>query len=86
MNNNIVALALDEMTGNKAELCGKRVIVYYNGVEIDATFVVWDSCLACTGGGRLDFSMSALSVINPNACALGIVPGISWKVVDEQII
>ncbi|KAJ3378881.1 hypothetical protein HDU84_007226 [Entophlyctis sp. JEL0112] len=86
MNNNIVALALDQVTNHKAELCGKRVIVYHNGVEVNATFVVWDSCLACTGGVRLDFSLSALSAIDADACTLGVVPGISWKVVDEQII
>ncbi|KAJ3211093.1 phosphomevalonate kinase [Entophlyctis luteolus] len=85
-NNNIVALALDQVTNHKAELCGKRVIVYHNGVEVNATFVVWDSCLACTGGVRLDFSLSALSAIDADACTLGVVPGISWKVVDEQII
>ncbi|TPX66765.1 hypothetical protein CcCBS67573_g07722 [Chytriomyces confervae] len=85
-NNNIVALALDQMNANKAGLCGKRVIVKYNGQVVDATFVVWDSCAACTGGVKLDFSVSALSAIEPAACTLGNVGGIEWEVVDEQVI
>ncbi|KAI8828229.1 hypothetical protein BJ741DRAFT_627107 [Chytriomyces cf. hyalinus JEL632] len=85
-NNNIVALALDQMNANKAGLCGKRVIVKYNGRVVDATFVVWDSCAACTGGVKLDFSVSALSAIEPAACTLGNVGGIEWEVVDEQVI
>ncbi|KAJ3238602.1 hypothetical protein HDU81_007522 [Chytriomyces hyalinus] len=85
-NNNIVALALDQMNANKANLCGKRVIVKYNGRVVDATFVVWDSCAACTGGVKLDFSVSALSAIEPAACTLGNVGGIEWEVVDEQVI
>lgn len=85
-NNNIVALALDQMNANKTNLCGKRVIVKYNGRVVDATFVVWDACAACTGGVKLDFSVSALSAIEPSTCYLGVVPGMEWDVVDEQII
>ncbi|KAI9349510.1 hypothetical protein BDR26DRAFT_915248 [Obelidium mucronatum] len=85
-DNFIVALALDQMNANKANLCGKRVIVKYNGIEVSGSFVVWDSCAACTGGVRLDFSLSALLAINPDACFKGVVPGISWEVTDEQVI
>ncbi|KAJ3357973.1 hypothetical protein HDU83_000030 [Entophlyctis luteolus] len=84
--NYIVALAKDEMDSNKAGLCGKRVQVYYNGVAVDATFYVWDSCVACEGGVRLDFSLTALMSINSNVCNLGIVSGISWQVLDEQVV
>ncbi|KAJ3006545.1 UNVERIFIED_CONTAM: hypothetical protein HDU68_004012, partial [Siphonaria sp. JEL0065] len=85
-DNFIVALALDQMNTNKANLCGKRVNVKYNGVPVAGNFVVWDSCAACTGGVRLDFSLSALESINGNACQMGVVPGISWEVTDEQVI
>ncbi|KAJ3032108.1 UNVERIFIED_CONTAM: hypothetical protein HDU68_004418 [Siphonaria sp. JEL0065] len=85
-DNFIVALALDQMNANKAILCGKRVNVEYNGVPVPGNFVVWDSCAACTGGVRLDFSLSALESINGNACQMGVVPGIRWEVTDEQVI
>ncbi|KAJ3357974.1 hypothetical protein HDU83_000031 [Entophlyctis luteolus] len=84
--NLIVALANDEIAANKSGLCGKRVQVYYNGAAVDATFYVWDSCVACDGGVRLDFSLSALMSINSNVCELGIVSGISWEVLDEQVV
>ncbi|KAJ3062588.1 hypothetical protein HDU98_001534, partial [Podochytrium sp. JEL0797] len=83
-DNNIVALAIDQMNGNKDTLCGKRVIVSYDGKVVPGTFVVWDSCVACTGGVRLDFSLGALLEIEPNTCHMGVVPGISWEVTDEQ--
>ncbi|KAI8618205.1 hypothetical protein BC830DRAFT_1216788 [Chytriomyces sp. MP71] len=85
-DNFIVALALDQMNANKAVLCGKRVKIYRNGQPVLGNFVVWDSCAACTGGVRLDFSVSALMSIDSRACELGVVPNISWEVVDEQVI
>ncbi|KAJ3060710.1 hypothetical protein HDU98_003365, partial [Podochytrium sp. JEL0797] len=85
-DNHIVALALDQMNANKAGLCGKQVVVKYNGQVVQGNFVVWDSCEACTGGVRLDFSLGELLGINADACALGIVPGISWEVTDVQVI
>ncbi|KAJ3112519.1 hypothetical protein HK100_002303 [Physocladia obscura] len=85
-NNYIVALAVDQMNSNKAGLCGKQVIVSYNGKVVPEIFVIWDACAACSGGVRLDFSVTALLGINPNACALGLVPGITWQVTDTQII
>ncbi|KAJ3067786.1 hypothetical protein HDU98_009024 [Podochytrium sp. JEL0797] len=85
-NNYMVALALDEMNANKAGLCGKQVIIKYNGVVQPGNFVVWDSCPACTGGVRLDFSLGALQAIAPDVCTTGIVPGITWEVTDVQVI
>ncbi|KAJ3064722.1 hypothetical protein HDU98_011889 [Podochytrium sp. JEL0797] len=85
-NNYMVALDITKMTGNKATYCGKRVIVSYKGQVMPGNFVVWDSCLACAGGGRLDFSLGALQQIEPNACQLGVVSGMSWEVTNEQVI
>ncbi|KAI8609531.1 hypothetical protein BC830DRAFT_1150064 [Chytriomyces sp. MP71] len=85
-NNNIVALALDEMNANKAGLCGKRVVVKVGGVVVQREFVVWDSCAACSGGVRLDFSVSGLQAVSGDACTLGLVPNVSWEVMDEQVI
>ncbi|KAJ3076634.1 hypothetical protein HDU98_001643 [Podochytrium sp. JEL0797] len=85
-NNNIVAIAVDQLSANKAGLCGKRVVVKYNGEEVEGTFVVWDACVACTGGVKIDFSLGALEKIEPAACHMGVVPGMSWEVTDEQVI
>ncbi|KAJ3067783.1 hypothetical protein HDU98_009021 [Podochytrium sp. JEL0797] len=85
-DNYMVALALDEMNANKAGLCGKQVIVKHNGVVQPGNFVVWDSCPACTGGVRLDFSLGALQAIAPDVCTTGIVSGITWEVTDVQVI
>ncbi|KAJ3063028.1 hypothetical protein HDU98_001107 [Podochytrium sp. JEL0797] len=85
-NNNIVAIAVDQLSANKAGLCGKRVVVKYNGEEVEGNFVVWDACVACTGGVKIDFSLGALQKIEPNACHMGVVPGMSWEVTDEQVI
>jgi hypothetical protein len=62
--------------------------VYKNGVEVSGgPFFVFDGCQACVGGSRIDFSLTALDAIdNGNACRDGVVPGISWSVVDQQII
>ena len=87
-NNNLIAIdnaRLQEPNGRE-KYCGKRVVVRYNGVLIDEVFVVWDGCGACADGARLDFSRGALMAIDPNACELGLLPGISWKVIDEQVM
>lgn len=90
--NNIVAMASSKISNDRSTYCGKRVKVYHNGVLVPTIFVVWDACGSCeenqagTIGPRLDFSMSALKEINPNACADGLTPNISWEVVDEQVI
>ncbi|XXQ32926.1 Uncharacterized protein PBTT_03386 [Plasmodiophora brassicae] len=72
----------------RANLCGKQIRVFKDGVEVPGgPFFVFDGCVACIGGGRIDFSVTALNAIdNGNACNDGIVPGISWKVTDTQII
>jgi hypothetical protein len=73
---------------NRANLCGKQIKVFKNGVEVSGgPFFVFDSCQACVGGGKIDFSLSVLDRIdNGNACFNGVVPGISWEVIDNQII
>jgi hypothetical protein len=85
-NNNIVAIDNLLLSTDRQKYCGKRVIVSHNGIPINNTFVVWDGCVACQGGKRLDFSVSELLNIEPDACRIGIVPNISWKVVDEVVI
>jgi hypothetical protein len=86
--NNIVAIDNNVLQANRAGLCGKQIHVYKNGKEVaGGPFVVFDGCQACIGGGRIDFSLSALnSIDNGNACNDGVVPGISWSVTNNQII
>lgn len=88
--NNIVAIdrqLLADEAGRK-KYCGKEIKVYKDGELVKGgPFVVFDGCEACEGGVRIDFSLSALDKIdNGNACENGVVPGISWDVVDNQII
>ncbi|GIL78135.1 hypothetical protein Vretifemale_7564 [Volvox reticuliferus] len=87
--NNVIAIDINVLTANRARLCGKKVLVYKNGNPVSppdgGSFFVWDGCQACIGGGRLDFSLSGLQNAASNACTLGVVPGISWKVVDEVV-
>lgn len=86
--NNIVAIDANFLSQNRDSLCGKQIHVYKDGVEVSGgPFVVFDGCEACVGGGRIDFSLSALdSIDNGNACNDGVVPGITWRVTDNQII
>lgn len=96
--NNIVALRSDFVSDNREKWCGKRARVSYKGKPVDAVFYVWDACLilliaggACATRGvgvgpRLDFSLSAIKAINPNACTDGITDGISWEITDEQVV
>lgn len=88
--NNIVAIdrtLLSTEEGRK-RYCGKEIKVYKDGTQVSGgPFVVFDGCEACEGGKRIDFSLSALDAIdNGNACRDGVVPGISWDVIDKQII
>ena len=85
--NNIIAIDNNILSANRQRLCGKQIHVYKNGVEVSGgPYFVWDGCAACIGGGRIDFSLSALnSIDNGQACFHGVVPGISWKVTDKQI-
>lgn len=93
-SNNIVAigqLAYNAPESVRQQFCGKKVSVFYNGQQVAAPdggdFFVWDGCQACadTNEGRLDFSVSGLRDVNPNACNLGVVPGITWQIEDVQI-
>lgn len=88
-SNNIVAIDAGVLGGNRAGLCGKKAIITYNGKQVAAPdggdFFVWDACAACVGGGKIDFSVSGIKSANPNACTLGVVPGVSWQVVDTQV-
>lgn len=85
-NNNYLVAIDANIIKDREKYCGKKVVVKYNGVLVDKPFVAWDGCAACANGTRLDFSMSALLAIEPNACQLGIVPGISWEVIDSQVM
>ncbi len=66
-----------------------QVVVTYNGRQVqapdDGDFFVWDGCEACAGGGRIDFSVSGLTAVNSQACTLGVVPGVSYQVLDVQV-
>jgi hypothetical protein len=85
--NKIVAIDRNVLSANRATLCGKQIQVFKNGVEVPGPFVIFDGCEACVGGGRIDFSLTALNQIdNGNACQDGVVPGISWKVTNTQVI
>ena len=90
--NNIVAIDNTKLNTpeQRAALCGKKIRIFYQGKEVIGPngnpFVVFDGCEACIGGGRVDFSVPGIELINGNACTLGVVPGISWEVTDEQVI
>lgn len=88
--NKIVAIDFTKLSTaqGRASLCGKQIHVYKNGVEVaGGPFFVFDGCEACKGGGRIDFSLSVLNSIDKgSACNDGAVPGISWKVTNNQII
>lgn len=88
-SNNIIAIDNNVLSGNRARLCGKKVLVYKNGVQVRAPdggdFFVWDGCAACIGGGKIDFSVSGARAVDPAACTLGLIPGVSFRVVDEVV-
>lgn len=87
--NNIVAIdrTLLSTEEGREKYCGKEIKVYKDGKQMKGPFVVFDGCEACEGGGRIDFSLSALDDINDGeACDDGVVPDISWDVVDNQLI
>ena len=88
-SNNIIAIDNSVLSSNRAKYCGKKVVVTYNGRQIAAPdggdFFVWDGCAACVGGGRIDFSVSGLRNVNSNGCTLGVVPGVSFSVVDQVV-
>ena len=86
--NYIVAINNDllQEDNGREKYCGKRVLVKYNGISVDKTFFVWDGCQACRFDSIIDFSLSALLDIESNTCFLGIVPGIYWTIIDEQVL
>ncbi|EFJ41579.1 chitinase, lysozyme [Volvox carteri f. nagariensis] len=88
-SNNVIAIDRNVLSANRAGLCGKKILVFKDGVPVTApdggSFFVWDGCEACVGGGRIDFSLSGLQRAASDACSLGVVPGISWQVVDEVV-
>jgi hypothetical protein len=88
---NIVAIDNTVLTADtRAQLCGKKVLVFKDGQQVAAPdggdFFVWDGCEACRGGGRIDFSATGARMVDGDACSLGVVPGVSFQVVDEQVL
>lgn len=89
-SNNVVAIDRTLLQGaGRAIYCGKKVLVYKNGEQVAAPdggdFFVWDGCQACEGGGRIDFSVSGAKEIDADACNVGVIPGVTFRVVDEQV-
>jgi hypothetical protein len=88
-SNNVVAIDMNVLAGNRARLCGKKVLVFKNGNQVAAPdggdFFVWDGCQACIGGGKIDFSVSGARNVDAAACTLGVIPGVSYQVVDQQV-
>ena len=88
-SNNIVAIDAGLLSGDRARYCGKQVNIFKNGQQVFApdggNFFVWDGCDACRGGSRIDLSVNGLQNVDPNACQLGVVPGVTWQVVDRTI-
>ncbi len=89
-SNNVVAIDVSLLTRNKATLCGKKVLVFYNGTQVAAPnggdFFVWDGCATCKAPpGGIDLSLSGLKNAYADACNIDKVPCISWAVVDEQV-
>lgn len=87
--NNVIAIDRNIITSNRAMLCGKKIQVFKDGAPVSAPdggdFFVWDGCEACIGGSRIDFSLSGLQKAESDACTVGLVPGITWQVMDEQV-
>jgi hypothetical protein len=82
--NNLNIVAIGSLTReNRAELCGKNVRVYYNGVAQGQDYVIWDKCASC-GDTTLDFSIDAIQQINPNACEDGLTKNLSWEILDTN--
>jgi hypothetical protein len=86
-SNYIVAIDVAKLNNPKGrkKYCGKRLNVKHNGVLVNKTFVVWDGCGSCKSK-KIDFSLSALKAINKDACFLGVVPGLTWEITNEQVM
>jgi hypothetical protein len=87
--NNIVAIDNNVLSSDRAKYCGKRINIFHNGQPVTAPdggpFFVWDGCAACAGGVRIDLSVNGLKNVDPNACNLGVVPGVTWQVIDSSV-
>lgn len=88
-SNNVIAIDAEVLGEARAALCGKKAIVRVNGRRVEAPdggdFVVWDGCAACAKEAIVDFSVSGARRINPQACQIGAIEGITLDVVDEQV-
>lgn len=88
-SNNVIAIDANVISPNRAGFCGKKILVFKDGKPVAAPdggdFFVWDGCGACVNGQRLDFSVSGILNVSPDGCNLGVVPGVSWQVVDTQV-
>lgn len=95
-SNYVVAMNDTLLKENMGRYCGKRAIVFMNGVPSRLPFFVGDGCHRCgtrpadrdtwnpDGAPGLDFSFSALRGLSSEICENGHVD-ISWKVINEQI-
>jgi len=88
--NNVVAFNADILAGGMSKYCGKKVVVSYGGKEFtDLDLFIWDGCAECAkpGNDGLDFSSDVFAdIIGKENCAKGRVPGLSWKILDEQVV
>jgi hypothetical protein len=94
-SNNLVAMNHSLIASNLAQYCGRQVVVSVNGVASSTPFFIGDGCERCgtgsstgpwnpSGAPGLDFSFSALSALNGNACNAGYID-ISWQVLDTTL-
>lgn len=94
-SNNLVAMNHSLIASNLAQYCGRQVVVSVNGVASSTPFFIGDGCERCgtgsatgpwnpNGAPGLDFSFSALSALNSNACSQGHI-NLSWQVLDTTL-
>ncbi|KAL7902894.1 hypothetical protein HDV63DRAFT_362565 [Trichoderma sp. SZMC 28014] len=94
-SNNLVAMNHTLIASNLAQYCGRQVVVSVNGVASSTPFFIGDGCERCgtgsstgpwnpSGAPGLDFSFSALSALNGQACNQGHID-ISWQVLDTTL-
>ncbi|KAK1249598.1 hypothetical protein MKX08_009601 [Trichoderma sp. CBMAI-0020] len=94
-SNNLVAMNHSLIASNLAQYCGRQVVVSVNGVASSTPFFIGDGCERCgtgsstgpwnpSGAPGLDFSFSALSALNGQACNQGHID-ISWQVLDTTL-
>jgi hypothetical protein len=95
-SNNIVAMNHTLLAGNLAKYCGRQVVVSVNGKASSTPFFIGDGCERCgtgsstnsvwnpNGAPGLDFSFTALSALNSNACFAGHID-LSWQILDNTL-